>query len=281
MKLRITLLILAVILAAAAVVGVKAYINSIETSADEEAEEVEALTAEQNIPEGTTVETLISENMVETKGISRKYLVGGVLASLDGYEGYVAAVPINKGEQITASKLIRPEEMVPEFTVPEGMVAVSIPINEITGVSNLINIGDRVNIIATFFSFPREEEAASTEVPAEEATHAEGGESEVTEAEAAETEGASIKVEEEITKTLLWNVEVLYLGIRVISPDKTEASSDGTGAVTLAVTPQDSEKLVFVEEMEENGDIWLALVPAGGIEKEETPGRTIDTILDD
>lgn len=275
MKLRIALLVIAIILGAAAVVGVKVYINSIEASMEEEVEKVEVLAAAQNIPEETTVETLILENMVETKGIPRKYLVEGVLTSLDGYEGYVAAATINKGEQITVSKLIRPEDIVSAFTVPEGMVAVSIPVNEIIGVSNLINIGDRINVIATFFSFPREEEAASTE----EVTPAEGGESEVTEVEAAETEGVSIKVEEVITKTLLWNVEVLYVGTRIIASDKTETSSNGTKTITLAVTPQDSEKLVFVEEMGERGNIWLALVPTDGIEKEETPGITIDNIF--
>jgi len=275
MKLRIAFLVIAIILGALAVVGVKGYINSIETSMEKEVEKVEVLVAAQNIPEEITVETLISANMVETKGIPRKYLVEGVLTSLDGYEGYVVAATINKGEQITASKFIKPAEIELAFTVPEGMVAISIPIDEIIGVSNLINIGDRVNIIATFFSFPREEEAASTG----EVTPVESEESEVIGVEAAETEGVSIKVEKVITRTLLWNVEVLYLGTRIINPDKTETSSNGTKMVTLAVTPQDSEKLVFIEEMGEMGNIWLALVPAEGIEKEETPGRTMDNIF--
>ena len=264
MKLRIAFLVIAIILGALAVVGVKGYINSIETSKEKEVEKVEVLVAAQNIPEEITVETLILENMVETKGISRKYLVEGVLASLDGYEGYVVAAPINKGEQITTTKLIKPEEIELAFTMPEGTVAISIPVDEIIGVSNLINIGDQVNVIATFI-----QGGGKVVTSTEEVTPAEGEESEVIGVEGAE-------IEKVTTKTLIWNAEVLYLGIRIIAPDKTETSSDGTRMVTLAVTPEDSEKLVFTEKM---GSVCLALVPAGGIEKEETPGRTIDNIF--
>ncbi|MBE3092329.1 MAG: Flp pilus assembly protein CpaB [Chloroflexi bacterium] len=270
MKLRIAFLVIAIILGALAVVGVKGYINSIETSMEKEVEKVEVLVAAQNITEEITVETLISENMVETKSIPRKYLAEGVLASLDGYEGYMVAAAINKGEQITAAKFIKPEEIELVFIVPEGMVAISIPVDEIIGVSNLINIGDRVNVIATFF--PEEKEAA----PTEEVTPVESEESEVIGVTPAETEGVSIKVEKVITKTLLWNVEVLYVGTRIINPDKTETRSTETKMITLAVTPEDSEKLVFTEKM---GSVWLALVPAEEIEKEETPGRTMDNIF--
>lgn len=271
MKLRIAFLVIAIILAAAAVVGVRGYINSIKTSMEKEVEKVEVLVAAQNIPEEITVETLISANMVETKGIPRKYLAEGVLTSLDEYEGYVVAATIIKGEQITASKFIKPSEIELAFTVPEGMVAISIPVDEIIGVSNLINIGDRVNVIATFI-----QGGGKVVTSTEEVTPAEGEESEVIGVEGAETEEVSIKIENVTTKTLIWNAEVLYLGTRIITPDKKETSSDGTRMVTLAVTPEDSEKLVFTEKM---GSVWLALAPVEGIEKEETRGRTIDNIF--
>jgi Flp pilus assembly protein CpaB len=47
--------------------------------------------------------------------------------------------------------------------------------------------------------------------------------------------------------------------------------------VTLAVTPEQSEKLVFTEEM---GSVWLALVSTEGIEKEDTAGQTYDNIFE-
>ena len=277
MRLRIILLIVAIILGVVAVAAVIGYINSIRTSVEEEVEKVEVLVAAQNIPKETSVEIIISTNMVDTQAIPRKYLADGVLTSLDKYEGYVVAAPINKGEQITTTNFTKPEDIGLAFMIPDDMVAVSIPVNEVIGVSNLIEVGDMVNVIATFEPTQQEEtEAAAETVEAEETT--------------AEAEEALIIVQEEITRTLLWNVEVLYIGTRTITAQETEQSGGILGGgtqkevkasdiktVTLAVTAEDSEKLVFTEEM---GSVWLALLPTKGIEKEDTPGRTFDNIFE-
>ncbi len=284
MKLRIILLILALIIGAAAVFGVIVYINGMRASMEEEIEKVEVLVAVQNIPKEMPVEVLLEEKMVETKGVPRKYIAEGALTSLDGYEGYVVANHINEGEQITTTKFAKPEEMGLVFVIPDGMIAVSIPINEVIGVSNLINVGDRVNVIATFFpeqrlTSDREEQAEETGIEGEELA----GEGVV------ESGGSSIEIEKEFTRTLLWNVEVLYVGTREITASsgengeilgvqtRTERTSEEITTITLAVTPEDSEKLVFSEE---SGSVWLALVPVDGIEKEDTPGRTLDNIFD-
>ncbi len=291
MKLRITLLILALILGAAAVFGVIAYNNSVRASVEEEVEKVEVLVAAQNIPKEMPVETLLKENLVVTKGIPRKYLAEGVLTSLDEYTGYVVANHINEGEQITTTKFLRPEDMGLVFVIPDGMIAVSIPVDEIIGVSNLIDVGDKVNVIATFFP-EKEGETSSAKVTSAEVSQLEEGqlegEEQSVEEKASGTPYAGIKIEKEITRTLLWNVEVLYTGTRVQTKAKAEEGGflgTRTGSetesieiktVTLAVSPEDSEKLVFSEEM---GSVWLALVPVDGAEEEETPGITLDNIF--
>jgi len=266
MRLRIILLIIAIILGVVAVVAVVSYISSIRTSVEEEVEKVEVLVAAQNIPKETPVETIIAADAVTTEAIPRKYLADGVLTTLDNYEGYVTAAPINKGEQITSTKFVKPEQIGLAFMIPGDMVAISIPVDEVIGVSNLINVGDKVNVIATF-SPPGEEAAEETE----------------------ETLAEEVVIEKEITKTLLWNVEVLYVGTRIVIVEEEEAGKVLGGetkkeikasdirTVTLAVTPEDSEKLVFTEEM---GSVWLALLPVDGIERIETPGRTLDNIFE-
>ena len=267
MRLRIILLIVAIILGVIAVVAVVSYISSIRTSVEEEVEKVEVLVAAQNIPKETPVETIIAADAVTTEAIPRKYLADGVLTTLDNYEGYVTAAPVNKGEQITSTKFVKPEQIGLAFMIPGDMVAISIPVNEVIGVSNLINVGDKVNVIATFS--PPGEEAAET---------------------AEETLAEEVVIEKEITKTLLWNVEVLYVGTRIVIVEEEEEAGGILGGetrkeikasdirtVTLAVTPEDSEKLVFTEEM---GSVWLALLPVDGIERIETPGRTLDNIFE-
>jgi pilus assembly protein CpaB len=287
MKLKIVLLILALILGAAAVFGVIAYVNSVRASVEEEIEKVEVLVAAQNIPGKTPVETLIERNMVTTSGVPRKYLAEGVLTSLEDYRGYVAANHINKGEQITTTKFARPEDMGLVFIIPDGMLAVSIPVNEIVGVSKLIDVGDRVNVIVTFFPGDAGEDSAAAPAAQLEGAEAEG-EVPVVEKTVPGASDEGIKIDREITRTLLWNVEVLYIGTRVQTGGATQESGflgtqtgSDTGSaevkvITVAVTPEDSEKLVFSEEM---GSVWLALVPVDGIEEEETPGATLDNIF--
>jgi len=160
------------------------------------------------------------------------------------------------------------------------MIAVSIPFNEIIGVSNLINVGDRVNIIATFF--PEEGLSFESLAPVEEEQPGE-------EIVNTGTEEILEGVKQDTTKTLLWNIEVLYIGTRITTTDETagtggifggqqetSAGSIEINTVTLAVTPEDSERLVFSEEV---GSVWLALVPTDGIEEEETDGATLDNIF--
>jgi len=283
MRLRIILLLIAIILGIVAVVTVIAYINSIRATVEEDVEKVEVLVAAQNIPKETPVEMLITSEAIVLEAVPRKYLADGVLITLQDYEGYVVASPINKGEQITSTRFIKPEDIGMSFIVPDDMLAISIPINEIIGVSNLINVGDTVNIIATFKPSETQVEAIEERPETEEI---------VPEAEEVPfgVEEEIPKIITEITKTLLWNVEVLYIGTRTIiieEPDESagifgagqtrEEQSEDIKTITLAVTPEQSEKLVFTEEM---GSVWLALVPVDGVEKEETTGQTYDNIFD-
>ena len=283
MRLRIILLLIAIILGAVAVVAVIAYINNIRATVEEDVEKVEVLVAAQNIPKETPVEILITAEAVILEAVPRKYLADGVLISLQDYEGYVVASPINKGEQITSTRFIKPEDLGMAFNIPDDMLAISIPINEIIGVSNLINVGDMVNIIATFKPSETQVEAIEERPVAEEIVP------EVEEVTSGIEEEIP-KIITEITKTLLWNVEVLYIGTRTIiieEPDETvgvfgagqtrEEQSEDIRTITLAVTPEQSEKLVFTEEM---GSVWLALLPVDGVEKEETTGQTYDNIFD-
>jgi Flp pilus assembly protein CpaB len=89
------------------------------------------------------------------------------------------------------------------------------------------------------------------------------------------------------TSILLWNVQVLSIGVNVASTtqsnDAEAAAADKNNAketfktVTLAVTPEQAEKLIFAQEL---GSVWFALMPSKGINEQETPGRTYFNITD-
>jgi pilus assembly protein CpaB len=284
MKIRIVLLFLAIIFGIAAVIGVMFYISNVRSSVEYATEKIDALVAVKDIPKEIPVEKLISDKFIEVRQVPRQYLVNGAIASLDSLKGYITIAAINKGEQITQNKFIKPSDISLSFIVPEGMLAVSIPVNEVKGVSNLINVGDKVNVIATFQP-QNQQQGSESQTTASMDTS--GGVAATT-GYGGTSQGSQELIQKEITKTLLWNVQVLYVGVRVITDNGSSNSSGGlissdntkgtteVKTVTLAVTPEQSEKLVFSGEL---GSVWLALVPLKGMEETETPGRTLENIF--
>ena len=293
MKVRILLLVLAIIFGLAAVFGVMFYVNNLRATLEKEGEKVDVLVATQDIIKDTSVEEIISKKLVETQKIPRRYVVTGYMISLDKYPDYFVLNQISKGEQITPVKFIKSSDITFSFEVPKGMVAISIPFNEIVGVSNLLTVGDRVNVIATFLV--EQQQQVQQQAASSQTADTSGTQSNV----AGNSNGGAVSgndyssgdpsaVVTDTTKTVLWNIEILYIGAKVIidepsAENKGLLSSGGsskepveTKTVTLAVTPEQAEKLVFSEEL---GTVWLALLPVGGAEETDTPGRTLDNIF--
>jgi len=292
MKVRILLLMLAILFGLAAVFGVMFYINNLRATLEKEGEKVDVLVATQDIIKDTSVGEIISKKLIEVKKIPLRYVVTGYMVSLDKYQDYFVSNGISKGEQITPVKFIKPSDITFSFEVPKGMVAISIPFNEIVGVSNLLTVGDRVNVIATFQT---EQQQVQQQTTSNQTADTSGSQDSV----ASNSNGGSVSgndyssvnpfaVVTDTTKTVLWNIEILYIGVKVTIDDisaknKGLLSSSGssnepveTKTVTLAVTPEQAEKLVFSEEL---GTVWLALLPVGGVEETDTPGRTLDNIF--
>lgn len=280
MKTKILLLVLAIIFGLAAVFGVMFYVNNLRATLEKEGEKVDVLVATQDIIKDTTVEEIISKKLVEVKKIPRRYVVAGYMVSLDKYQDYFVSNQISKGEQITPVKFIKPSDITFSFEVPKGMVAISIPFNEVVGVSNLLTVGDRVNVIATFQ--PEQQQQAQQQATSGQTADTAGAQSN------AASNGNEGAVVTDTTKTILWNIEILYIGAKVIIDELSAKntgllSSSGSSeepveikTVTLAVTPEQAEKLVFSEEL---GTVWLALLPVGGVEEAGTPGRTLDNVF--
>jgi len=293
MKVRILLLILAIIFGLAAVFGVMFYTNNLRATLEKEGEKIDVLVATQDILKDTPVGEIISKKLVEVKKIPLRYVVTGYITSLDKYQDYFVSNQINKGEQITPVKFIKPSDITFSFEVPEGMVAISIPFNEVVGVSNLLTVGDRVNVIATFQ--PEQEQqtqqqntsAQTSDTSVSQSNDIGNGNGGVASGNDYSSGGSSAVVTD-TTKTVLWNIEILYIGVKTAvdelsAKNKGLLSSGGSSegpveikTVTLAVTPEQAEKLVFSEEL---GTIWLALLPVDGIEETDTPGKTLDNIF--
>ncbi len=212
--------IVSIVLAVIAGILAQAYLISLEKKYRAGAKPIEVLIAKGYIPE----RTLITEYMVTTKKIPAEHVAPKALNQVqqlwnqEGVYLYSTVVPIEPGEQIVTTKLISPgREAGVAMVVPEGKRAMSIPVDAVTGVADLIRPGHKVDVLATL--------------------EAEQG-------------------EQSRTATILQNVQVLAVKDLIIgagtAPSQAAAQSaaemgalpeEVAPTVTLALTPQEAQIL--------------------------------------
>lgn len=210
--------------------------------------DVDVVVAAQRIEPGTR----ITADMLDIATVPGSTVIEGALADTTGLEGLVARVPIERGEQITASKVGGDSgDDGAAAVVPPGYRAMAVEVQESTSVGGLIVPGDRVDVVAV-----------------------------IEEGDTGIKRGV----------TLLQNVEVLAVaqtalkpvtrldrdgnpiqtdtadGVLAERPDDTEANEDAR-TVTLAILPEDAPLLALAQE---DGTIFLALRGPG--DDEEVPG---------
>lgn len=108
---------------------------------------VEVVVAKEDI-HGNTV---ITNNVLELKKIPTAYNHPNALRNTKDVVGKITLIPITAGEMILNNQIIALGEDNQDlaYKVPEGKRALSIAVDEISGVSGLIKVGDRVDIITT------------------------------------------------------------------------------------------------------------------------------------
>lgn len=113
----------------------------------EEGRAVEVVVARIDIPKEST----LTINMVETRIVRSASLQPGDLSSLDSAIGKFAEVDILKGQHIN-SNMVRSLAVAKYLSqaVPQGMRAVTIPVDKISAIEGLIKPGDKIDIIGTF-----------------------------------------------------------------------------------------------------------------------------------
>lgn len=156
-----------------------------------------------------------------------------------------------EGEEILSDRLTSDDISLLSFNIPTGKRAVSVNVNEQVEVGNLIKPGDFVDVIVSFDKDEVDDKINKT-------------------------------IFNKVTKIILQNVQILSIGQeQTVTDDKNK---DMPKTVTLAVSPEDSEKLVYASEY---GVLRLALravddksnVDTEGITREElAPSRTVKTV---
>lgn len=254
MRTKIVILVVALALGGLAAVMAARYLTDARTEIVQKNEPIEVFVAQEDIPRGLSAEELIANKLIIIEEVPARYVAAGAVSSERALEGHVLAQPLSAGEQITTGRFELPSAAGLAYSIPADYIALSVPVDEVKGVSGLLKPGDHVTLFAHFEDGP---------------------------------DGDAL------TRMLVSDTKVLAVGatIRQVEDTTQEGGSDGgvlatsrtedekelnARTVTIAVSPAVAEKIVFAEE---EGEVWCALLPATGEEIKATDGRTLQTVF--
>lgn len=249
---RILVLLVAVVTAAVGALGTLVYARSADQRALAGQEVVEVFVATREVPAGTTARDAVDRGLLQPATIAAKGVPDGALTEVtEEMSAQVAMSSIAPGEIVLARRFGTQTSGQTALVVPEGMVAVTVQLSDPGRVGPFLRPGSE---IAVYHFTQAEPEAA--------------GQGEA---------GQELTAEEDLTRVLLPKVEVLAVGNTTLGTAQTQPGEEGqqaeqvpTALVTLALTPQDGQRLVHGVQ---TGTLYAALLGSGT----EVPARTVDT----
>ncbi|MGI5836455.1 MAG: Flp pilus assembly protein CpaB [Chloroflexota bacterium] len=246
-------LVFAVVLGAVAAVLVWSYMQQLQQEAERIAQsgigkpaEVAAIpvvVATQDIP----ARTKVTASMVAVKQMPPDAKHANAFAEVSEVEGKVTKLPITAGEQVISNKfVVQREEAGLAFTIPPSKRAVAITVNEVIGAGGLIVPGDYVDVIGVFDKETMGKDMAAIILQ------------NMLVLSVAQSIEGELPPEEPKTP-----VQQVGDQIRVPEPTPTPVvkpkAMPEAKTVTLAVTPEEAQRLVLAEA---RGTLRLALRPA-------------------
>ena len=164
----------------------------------------------------------ITGDMVELKGFPKDFIHPNALFSLDDVIGKLAGDKIYAGEPVLSPKVVSKGESNKglAYIIPTGKRAVSVAVNDVSGVAGLIKPGDKIDVIATM-------DLDSNNI------------------------GRVVQ-----TGYVLQNIEVLAVNKNMEENGVNETGNESQRTVTLAVNPSEATPLILATE---KGSVRLIL----------------------
>lgn len=209
--------------------------------------QVEVVKASRNIPSGTP----LAQEHITVDKVPKKFLPHNVLLRSDVqvYLGQPLKNDIKEGAMIVTNDFeVEQSAKTLAAKIPMDERAMSMPVDQISGLSGLLNPGDRVDVLGTF------------PVGNEEQLIPEAG------------GGASVGY---VTMTLLQNVTLLATGDKIAEAGGNR--SGGYGTVTVSVTVEEAELLTIAQT---RGDLALLLRNPNDVKIDRIKRKTLRGVLE-
>jgi len=257
-----------IILIGAIVVGVLAafatlrYVSGVEDQANENAKQVPILVATDTIPAGMSVAEASSLGLIAQAEIPQSNVPVDAVDSTDQLGNKIAVVDISARTPITNALWITQDQayVTNSERVPEGMVAISVSVDQVRGVAGLIVPGDKVNLMVTGQANTDDEAAAAA---------------------GAGAPGTQTGILTRPAYTVYQGVEVLFVGQNAAVATSQQAAEGGeegepsgqlvqggSNLLTLAVPAEAAEVVASVD----SASIYLTLLPPDYVFTPINPG---------
>lgn len=151
MRTRIIAVAVAAVLALAGAVVLVLAVRSADQAAVAGARLVEVLVVHDEVPAGTAADHL--GDAVRVEQVPARFVATGAVADIGDLSGMVAAVNLQPGEQVLASRFSSPEQLASagvHAAVPAGMQEVSVAVDLQRIAGGFVGPGDRVGVFASF-----------------------------------------------------------------------------------------------------------------------------------
>jgi len=204
MKIENKLLLISIAAGVLAAVLAFYYFSNLEQNIKEKMEPVKVVCAARYIPAYTRLE----KTMLKTIEIPKKMVNMANVVDVEKVEGKITLVPFIEDEPILENKLSRKGNEL-NIMLSTGLRAISISVDEETGVGFMIRPGDYVDVLLTF----QDSESSS---------------------------GKGVLK----TATILQDVKVIAVGSEITLDKKNTNYS----SITLALMPEEAELLIFAKE---------------------------------
>jgi pilus assembly protein CpaB len=269
-KRRIIGIVAATLLAFIGTISLVGYVQSAKDKAVAEEALVDVYVMDEFVPKGAEPDTIKSSVSIEQ--VPARLKQPGAIADLEAVGDFVAATDLQPGDQLLAARLAARDLVFEEVT---DKVQISARLEAERAVGGSLQQGDLVGVYLSFDPFNydeggRDQESADSIDPAAIAGSTEDASTDEASTEDISAEDASTEDQRktpnvsrlEFQHVLVTNVQTVDTPVSPDDGDEQANIEQVTGrqyVVTLALSPEQSERFVFATEF---GHVWLSLDPA-------------------
>jgi len=255
-KRRITGIVLALVLAIIGTVALVGYVQSAKDKAVAEESLVGVYVVDKLVPKGAEATTIKSSVSVEQ--IPTRLKQSGAITELDAIGDNVAATDLQPGDQLLTARLVPKAEVSDVVT---DKVQISAVLAAERAVGGTLQKGDLVGVYLSFDPFDLNDNGQTTpaNTPTIDPSAALAGDTTATTIAAPTKSPNTTRLE--FQHVLVTNVQTTDAPVSSDTKD-TQVVAQVSGqqyVVTLALSPEQSERFVFATEF---GHVWLSNEPA-------------------